>query len=167
MKFYKFIATGFGIGYSKFAPGTMGALLALMIWLAYSIPLGLEGTPSSGIGITHIITFILIIVFSILGTISAYKVESIWGKDPSKVVVDEMVGVWIPLLCASYNIWYSYVFAFLLFRFFDIYKPLGIRKAERLNGGVGVMMDDILAGIYSLIILIIISYFNPFDGWQL
>ena len=75
-------------------------------------------------------------------------------EDPSRVVVDEMVGVWIPLLAApAGNLWYALA-AFALFRLFDIFKPLGIRKMEYLKGGVGVMMDDILAGIYSLILLI-------------
>ena len=65
-----------------------------------------------------------------------------------------MVGVWIPLLAApAGNLWYALA-AFALFRLFDIFKPLGIRKMENLKGGVGVMMDDILAGIYSLILLI-------------
>lgn len=77
------------------------------------------------------------------------------GEDPSRVVVDEMVGVWIPLLAVPDNdkwIWYV-VAAFVLFRAFDIAKPLGIRKMESLRGGVGVMMDDILAGVYSFILL--------------
>lgn len=86
---------------------------------------------------------------------SANASRTIWGEDPSRVVVDEMVGVWIPLLAApAGNLWYALA-AFALFRLFDIFKPLGIRKMEYLKGGVGVMMDDILAGIYSLILLIV------------
>ena len=71
------------------------------------------------------------------------------------VVIDEMVGVWIPLLAVPDNAYtYGYVLAaFVLFRLLDIFKPLGIRKMENLKGGVGIMMDDILAGIYSFIIL--------------
>ena len=93
-------------------------------------------------------------IFTIAGIRSANAVEPIWGEDPSRVVVDEMVGVWIPLLAApAGNLWYALA-AFALFRLFDIFKPLGIRKMEYLKGGVGVMMDDILAGIYSLILLI-------------
>ena len=66
-----------------------------------------------------------------------------------------MVGVWIPLLAVPDNAYtYGYVLAaFVLFRLLDIFKPLGIRKMENLKGGVGIMMDDILAGIYSFIIL--------------
>ncbi len=95
----------------------------------------------------------LIILFTIGGIWSSNKLEPFWGEDPSRVVVDEMVGVWIALLAAPEgNFWYP-VAAFALFRLFDIFKPLGIRKMESLKGGVGVMMDDILAGIYSFILL--------------
>ena len=126
------IATGFGSGFSPFAPGTAGALLATLIWLALSCAV----SPT----LLLIITALLIGIFTIAGIRSANAVEPIWGEDPSRVVVDEMVGVWIPLLAApAGNLWYA----------------LGIRKMEYLKGGVGVMMDDILAGIYSLILLIV------------
>lgn len=140
------IATGFGSGFSPIAPGTAGALLATVLWLAlyYTFPFFW----------VCIITALLITVFTITGICSANAVEQIWGKDPSRVVVDEMVGVWIPLLVVPEgNLWYVLA-SFVLFRLFDIFKPLGIRKMESLKGGVGVMMDDILAGIYSLILLI-------------
>lgn len=140
------IATGFGTGFSPFAPGTAGALLATAIWLvmACSIPSGW----------VPIITGILVAVFTIAGIWSANEVEKVWGKDPSRVVVDEMVGVWIALLAVPAGNWAYAGAAFILFRLFDIFKPLGIRKMESLGGGIGVMMDDILAGIYSLILLI-------------
>lgn len=161
MRFYKLIATGFGVGYSKFAPGTFGALLALAIWLGYAIPLHSYPAFYGFVNITNIITLALIVVFGILGIISTNKVEKIWGKDPSKVVVDEMVGVWIPLLFSVTNMWYTYIFAFLLFRFFDIYKPLGIRKLEKLDGGYGVMMDDVLAGVYSAVFVVLVRWLVP------
>jgi len=142
----KIIATGFGSGYSPIAPGTAGALLAIVIWFIFSILVPYE--------FMYIITLLLIITFIILGTYSANAVEAIWGKDPSRVVVDEMVGVWIPLLIVpERNAWFVLA-AFVLFRLFDIFKPLGIRKMENFKGGIGVMMDDILAGIYSFIILL-------------
>ena len=131
------IGTGFGSGFSPFAPGTAGALLASIIWIALYLLL-----PFS---VVLWITAALVIVFTFAG---------IWAAD-KRVVVDEMVGVWIPLLAVPDNdkwIWYV-VAAFVLFRAFDIAKPLGIRKMESLRGGVGVMMDDILAGVYSFILL--------------
>jgi phosphatidylglycerophosphatase A len=72
------------------------------------------------------------------------------------VVIDEMVGVWIPLLIASS--WKQALLALLLFRFFDIVKPLGIRALDRRKGAFWVMADDILAGIYSAGLLYIIIY---------
>jgi phosphatidylglycerophosphatase A len=142
----KIISTGFGSGYSPIAPGTAGALLATAIWLLLSFVIPLESM--------YIITILLVVTFTILGIYSASAVEHIWGKDPSRVVIDEMVGVWIPLIIVpERNIWFILA-AFILFRLFDIFKPLGIRKMEDFKGGVGVMMDDILAGIYSFIILL-------------
>lgn len=143
--FHIIIASGFGSGFSPFAPGTAGALVAVIIWtvLFYVIPFN----------ILLVVTSLLIVLFTAAGIWSADKLESEWGKDPSKVVVDEMAGVWIALLAVPVgNVWYI-LFAFLLFRFFDIFKPLGIRKMEQLEGGIGVMADDILAGIYSFLLL--------------
>ena len=143
--FHIIIASGFGSGFSPFAPGTAGALVAVIIWtvLFYVIPFN----------ILLVVTSLLIVLFTAAGIWSADKLESEWGKDPSKVVVDEMVGVWIALLAVPVgNVWYI-LFAFLLFRFFDFFKPLGIRKMEQLEGGIGVMADDILAGIYSFLLL--------------
>ncbi len=145
------IGTGFGSGFSPFAPGTAGALLATIIWLGavYLLPYSY----------VFYFTLALIILFTILGIWSANKLEKYWGEDPSRVVVDEMVGVWIPLLAVpSDNLWYYMIAAFALFRLFDIFKPLGIRKMEDLPGGTGVMMDDILSGIYSVIILLAVRY---------
>lgn len=144
------IASGFGSGFSPFAPGTAGALLATLIWIGLAFivsPLYLFP-----------ITATLIIIFTLLGIWSANNLEPFWGKDPSRIVVDEMVGVWIPLLVADINSPYTYISAFILFRLFDIFKPLGVRKMEDLKGGVGVMMDDVLAGIYSLVVLIGIKW---------
>jgi phosphatidylglycerophosphatase A len=99
---------------------------------------------------------ILIILFNFAGIWAANRLEPYWGEDPSRVVVDEMVGVWLSLLAVpptERGYWYALA-AFVLFRLLDIAKPLGIRRMERLKGGVGVMMDDVLAGVYGFIILI-------------
>lgn len=140
------IGTGFGSGFSPFAPGTAGALLATLIWFGLSFIV-------SGICLMWL-TVAFIIIFTVMGIWAANCLEPYWGEDPSRVVVDEMVGVWIALLAApSGNIWYA-LGAFALFRLFDIFKPLGIRRMESFSGGFGVMMDDILAGIYSFVVLI-------------
>ncbi|WP_455498509.1 phosphatidylglycerophosphatase A family protein [Coprobacter sp.] len=144
--FHIIIASGFGSGFSPFAPGTAGSLVAIAIWtvLFYTIPFTA----------LLVVTSLLVVLFTAAGVWSADVLEPEWGKDPSRVVVDEMVGVWIALLAVpGNNVWYI-LYAFLFFRFFDIFKPLGIRKMEQLDGGIGVMADDILAGIYSFILLI-------------
>jgi phosphatidylglycerophosphatase A len=146
--FHIIIATGFGSGFSPIAPGTAGALLATIIWLAAFFA-GLS------FPVLLISTSIAIVLFTLLGVKAANVMEPQWGEDPSRIVVDEMVGVWIPLLaiCSDKHVVLYAFGAFALFRFFDILKPLGIRKMESVEGGWGVMLDDILAGVYSFIVL--------------
>lgn len=147
--FHKIIATGFGSGYCPLAPGTAGAVLATIAWYAYS---ALTGSYWA----TMTITVALVIVFTVLGVWSSGVAEKYWGRDPRRAVVDEMVGVWIALLAVPPEPHWGYgVAALVLFRFFDIAKPLGIRRLEDLPGGYGVMADDILAGIYSMLIIFI------------
>ena len=103
---------------------------------------------------TFLCTLIIVFIFTILGIWSSGIAEKYWGKDPSRVVIDEMVGTWIALLAVPNGQAWGYMLAaFVLFRFFDILKPLGIRKMEKLPGGYGIMADDILSGIYGLIVL--------------
>ena len=144
------IGTGFGSGFWPWGPGTAGALLATLIWIACSYML----SPLYLL----LLTLALIVVFTFLGIWADNRLEPYWGEDPSRVVVDEMVGVWIPLMAVMPGVWWQPWAAFLLFRFFDILKPLGIRKMEDFPGGVGVMMDDILAGVYSAVILLLINW---------
>ena len=137
------IGTGFGAGFWPWGPGTAGAVLATAIWFALfpwltSLQMG-------------IVLLVLILTFTALGTWATAQLEPFWGEDPSRVVVDEMVGVWIPLVLASN--WWTAVLALLLFRFFDIVKPLGIRKLDERRGAFWVMADDILAGVYAAIVL--------------
>lgn len=87
-----------------------------------------------------------ILFFFFLGVIATQKLEPIWGHDPSRIVVDELVGVWVAMLGVPNN-WQNLLLAFGLFRLFDIWKPLGIRKFEQMPGGWGVMMDDVAAGV--------------------
>jgi len=146
---YKLTATALGAGYSPFAPGTAGAIvgcIALWLFKKYNL-ISTTNTPVLFIG--------LILITTVLGIIATDKLEEDWGKDPSKVVLDEVIGMWITMMFVPFTPLYVLI-GFGLFRFFDIAKPLGIRKLESLKGGVGVMADDILAGIYANIILRII-----------
>ena len=144
------IGTGFGSGFWPWGPGTAGALLATLIWLGCSC--FMADAPLAGL------TILLILLFQVLGIWAANQLEPYWGEDPSRVVVDEMVGVWIALLAApSGHTWYALA-AFLLFRFFDILKPFGVCHMEKMGGGVGVMMDDVLAGMYAFFVLFAVRF---------
>ena len=150
--FHKLVASGFGTGYSPVAPGTCGAVLALLIWWGYAIFIDQQD-------FLRLITMGLVFLFTILGVWSSNVAERYWGKDPSRVVVDEMVGTWITLLAVPDKTHWGYaISALILFRFFDIIKPLGIRKMEKLPAGYGIMGDDILAGIYGFIVLSIYKF---------
>lgn len=142
------IATGFGAGFWPWGPGTAGALLAILLWMGvaqFLSPLLLIAATAA-----------FIVVFTILGTWATARLMPYWGEDPSRVVVDEMVGVGIPLLVAA--CWQEAVAAFILFRFFDIVKPLGIRALDRRKGPFWVMADDLLAGFYSAIVLSLVVW---------
>ncbi len=143
----RLIATGFGSGFSPFAPGTAGALLATLLW--WMLPCFIP------VGYIPCVTLGFILLFGMTGIWATRKLQPFWGEDPSKVVVDEMVGVWIALLAAPAGSLFYALSAFALFRLFDIFKPLGIKRMEKYPGGVGVMMDDVLAGIYSFLILLV------------
>jgi phosphatidylglycerophosphatase A len=93
------------------------------------------------------------------GVWSSGRVEPIWGKDPSRVVIDEVAGMCISLLFLPADVRYL-LCAFILFRFFDILKPLFIRTLESLPGGWGIMMDDVLAGFYTNILLQAVVWFK-------
>lgn len=150
--FPKMIATSFGAGFLPVAPGTWGALVAIVLWLPLYI--WLPGTPA------YIITAIATVAFTIGGTWASSVSEKYWGKDPVVACVDETVGQLISLipLCGGREVapWWLIIVSLALFRLFDIFKPLGIRKMENLPGGIGMMADDILAAIYSVVILIAI-----------
>jgi len=146
--FHIIIASGFGSGFFPVAPGTAGAALATALWYLLSLHVTVQSL--------FFITIALILIFTVLGTWSSNVLAPSWGEDPSRIVVDEMVGVWITLVGAIGGIWWHILLAFVLFRLLDIYKPLGIRRMENIKGGFGVMMDDILAGIYGLVLLILL-----------
>lgn len=148
------IATGFGAGFWPWGPGTAGAVLATAMWLGLFYLL----TPTALI----LTTTALILVFTLLGTWATHRLMPFWGEDPSRVVVDEMIGVWTPLLLATN--WQQALAALVLFRFFDIVKPLGIRSLDHRHGAFWVMADDLLAGIYSAVILYLLLYIWPIWG---
>ena len=148
----KLIATSFGFGFLPVAPGTWGAIFGIIVWL----PLYLLAPEST----IFWVTVAGIVVYCIAGTWASGVAEKYWGKDPVIACADETVGQWISLLPLSWlptTYWWEIIVSLALFRFFDIFKPLGIRSLEKLPGGYGMMADDILAGIYSVFVLIILN----------
>lgn len=144
------IGTGFGSGFWPWGPGTAGAVVAVVIW--YMLSLFIVGRALVAV------TLALTVVFTILGTWATAKLMPFWGNDPHRVVVDEIVGVWIPLLAVEAGDIVYAIVALVLFRFFDIVKPLGIRALDRRVGAFYVMADDLLAGLYSLIVVILAQW---------
>ena len=142
------IGSGFGSGFWPWGPGTAGSVLATLIWVVLGLLLPAEGSWLS------IVTWMLVIGFTPIGTWATARLRPYWGDDPSRVVIDEMVGVWIPLAVLHPGEYAWAVTALVLFRFFDIVKPLGIKALDRRKGAFWVMGDDILGGIYALIVLV-------------
>ena len=134
------LATLGPIGHLRPAPGTIGSLVALGTgYLIASFSLGVLVAP--------------ILAISILGLFPAESYGQRTGKkDASEVIIDEVAGQWIPLVIIPLEIGW-YIAAFLLFRFFDISKIGPVGHAERFVGGVGVMADDLVAGILAALVL--------------
>ena len=136
--FHYIVATGGGVGFFPLAPGTAGSIISLLLVYVFS-------------PISPYILLLFILLFFFLGVYSSSQVEKDRGHDPSIVVIDEIVGMGIGLLFLPRNL-LLFVLAFILFRVFDIFKPPPINVSQKLPLGWGVMMDDVIAGIYTLII---------------
>jgi phosphatidylglycerophosphatase A len=135
------LATFFGVGYFPVAPGTLASLIVALLYKAGLYQLPWPTYLCVGLGI-----YILGVWSS---TIYAARRKK---EDPRTVVIDEVMGQWIALFLLPPS-WGLVLMSFFLFRIFDILKPFFIRKAETFNAGWGIMLDDILAGIYASIIL--------------
>ena len=153
-----------GVGYFPIAPGTLGALVGVAVYLGawrglYAV---LEANAVRGrLSQLYIFTpqfaalLLLIFLVTMIGIWAGTRAEKLMQrKDPSAVVIDEVAGQMIALLTGSFWLpaWWSVLSAFLLFRAFDIWKPYPIRRLEALVSGLGIMADDVLAGIYALIV---------------
>ena len=152
-----------GVGYLPLAPGTLGALVGVGLYLSFSrwfYGLLQAKAQGGGFGFLHAFAaqfaFTLVMAFAttMLGIWAATRTEKIHQrKDPSIVVIDEVAGQMIALLSAPFwlHTWWTILSAFLLFRLFDVWKPYPIRRLEALESGLGIMADDVLAGIYALV----------------
>jgi phosphatidylglycerophosphatase A len=144
------LATWGGVGFSPFAPGTAGTLAAIPIFFLLALfPMWLYFLSVLGIGA--------------LACWAAEQAERIFGeKDPHRVVIDEAVGFFITMTALPVT-WQYLLAGFVLFRLFDIIKPPPIRLIERkVRGGNGVVLDDVVAGIYAGITLRVLALIIPF-----
>jgi phosphatidylglycerophosphatase A len=145
------IGSGFGSGFWPWGPGTAGSVLATVIWALLS--LAFRDASRYELEFT---VLVLALVFTWLGTWATARLQPYWGDDPSRVVVDEMVGVWIPLAALQTGDYVWALAALVLFRLFDIVKPFGIKALDRKKGAFWVMADDIVAGVYALAALVLL-----------
>ena len=151
VKFANLISTWFGCGYSPFAPGTAGSAAGLAIGIFLHERAGFSWWQ-----------FLLLaaVAFGPAVWAATITAEAVGRKDPSIVVVDEVIGQWISLAGARALNWKSYLAAFALFRLFDIWKPIPVRQLERLPGGWGINADDAMAGIYAALVMWTAGCFN-------
>lgn len=140
-------AFGFGSGLAPFAPGTFGTLAAIPIYLILSLfPLGFY--------------FAVLVIAALVGIwVCGESARKLGVHDHSGIVWDEFVGFWITMFAApSGLIWL--VVGFVIFRIFDIWKPWPIYIVDdKIEGGLGIMLDDVIAGVYSLIVMQVLVFF--------
>lgn len=141
-----------GVGYLPLMPGTYGSLVAVGMFL------GLTQVAKGNALIAVVLVLIVAVTFA--GIWAGSRTEALSGrKDPGKVVVDEVAGQLISLFPLTlFAQWTSVavIISFILFRFFDIVKPYPARRFEALKGGLGIMCDDLVAGVYGAVITSII-----------
>ena len=142
-RFARFLGTGFGSGLFPMAPATAGSLVALVIYW---------WTPWTGDSPEF---FILIGAGFLLGIWATGKMSTADNPDPKQAVWDEFIGMWATCSLVPKTLpWMAA--AFICFRILDIAKPWPIRRLERLHGGLGIMSDDLLAGIFGAVLLYVV-----------
>jgi phosphatidylglycerophosphatase A len=140
----KLIGSGLYSGYSPVASGTAASMVALLI---YFIP---------GFEQLYIIVPVSIL-FLLYGIPLGSKFEKIYGKDPKQCTIDEFVGMWISLIALPKTMEIA-ITTFFIWRVLDIIKPPPARKLEKINGGIGIMIDDVVSAIYTLLIMHVVVY---------
>jgi phosphatidylglycerophosphatase A len=137
--FTKAFASGLFSGYSPVASGTVGSAVGLAF---YFIP---------GFEQVYVILPLCVLVY-FMGVRTAESMEKIYGQDPSEVTIDEVLGMWVSLLFLPKKILIA-VIAFFVFRILDIVKPYPARRFDNTPGGSGVMLDDVISGIYTNLLI--------------
>ena len=147
LRISEIIGTVFYVGRSPFAPGTMGSLVALLVWYILK--------PSI---IDPLFLLITGGVFFIGIAVSTVLIDAWNEKDPKEIVIDEWVGMWISLYLVPHTILWGLV-AFFFFRVFDILKPGPVQVMDDMDDAIGVMMDDVVAGILACLVTQSLLYF--------
>lgn len=146
----KFLGSCAGLGYFPFAPGTFTSLVSVVLFVLFPSLLRIE-----------IALPVLVVIFT-SGLWASSVMEEVYGHDPSQVTIDELAGQWLALLLLPGG-WFTAALGFTAFRFFDILKPEPVNTAQKLPGGWGIMIDDLLAGVYAnfsvRIVLWLLSFF--------
>ena len=151
MKFIEFTSTMFYSGYFPVGPGTAGTLVAVGIYILEYIIFG---------EISWIINVVIVALLLYPSVKICDRAEKFFGiKDPPQVVIDESLGYWIAVLCYPFNLKIVAI-AFFIFRLFDILKPYPIKKIQNLRGGLGIMVYDWLAGIYTNLMILLIIFIS-------
>lgn len=145
------LATFFGAGYGTPGPGTYGSCATVLLWLAAGRLLHLH------INHFNLCTLIAAILVTLIGIpVSTIVAREAGHKDPSFIVIDEVAGQLFALALAQPTIPQA-LFALVLFRLFDIFKPWPIRKLEALPNGAGIMLDDVAAGLFALVSFVLLT----------
>ncbi len=139
--FVKFFLSAFGLGFLPWTPGTWGSLGGLV--LVYFI---------SSVPVVDLIVFFILLLVTVTFLTRYFKMMQEKEKDPQFVVMDEVLGILVTFLSLPIT-WITALIGFVLFRFFDIVKPFGIRRLEKIEGAWGVILDDLVAGLFAHIIL--------------
>ena len=140
------LATWFGAGYFPWGPGTAGSLAAILIfWLLHAW---------LGVGQGTLLAMVLIGVAPAIWS-AGVTARHVGTEDPGIVVIDEVLGQWLTLAGATTLNWKSFLIGFILFRVFDIWKPWPVSQLEKLPGGIGIVADDLAAGVFGALMLYI------------
>ena len=144
-RFIKIFNTLFGIGLSPYAPGTIASVFTIIVWYLFI----------QFFSVFTFIIFIFLVTILSIYLVNLYLSDHL-SDDPSEVVIDEFIGQSLPLMFLSKNSeLFEIFFVFICFRIFDIYKIYPVNLGEKINGSVGVIADDVIAGIYTIIFLMI------------
>ncbi len=141
MKFVKIaLITGFGLGYLPVAPATFGCVLSIIIWFFF---------------VSHpLLYFAIFINLFLWGLLICNEFVKEWGRDPRKIVIDEYACLLLPLFFVPKGI-VPLLITFVIFRLFDILKPPPLRKLENVPGALGIMLDDLGAAVYTMLVAIV------------